>query len=145
MGLQSPKGKFLDRKLKGRTVTKAVDAPKLHAVFQHCAVISLYHFWTSPLSNWGSQLLRIKWCLFYWQKAQWPTHVINGSHCLGNIAIEIFLNVNELISVSMLIVTQFLLFLNAGELFLKNKLLWIKNISHEYINSEFQEPLILFI
>ena len=42
------------------------------------------------------------------------------SHCLGNIAIEIFLNANELISVSMLIATQFLLFLKTGGLFFFN-------------------------
>ena len=42
------------------------------------------------------------------------------SRCSGNIAIEIFLNANELISVSMLIATQFLLFLKTGGLLFFN-------------------------
>lgn len=110
-GPLSPKGKFLNKKLTGGTVTSRQKLLSSKADFGNCDVISFYHFWIRPLSNQGSQLLRIKWCLFPWQKAQWPTQAINGSHCAENIAIEIGKMLMELISLSVLIVTKLFFFL----------------------------------
>lgn len=147
MGLQSPEGKFLYKKLQeaqGMNSDRGSGSPWAPCSFSALGCNFPLSFLVQSPFQLGTTAAKNKVVSVLLAEGTMAHSCHQWSHCSGNIAIEIFLNANELISVSMLIATQFLLFLKTGGLFFF-LIEWIENISHEYINLEFQEPLVLFM